>query len=296
MSVALSTTLEPRETAFLAEAADYLEHPGFLMRAADLVGRPLDAFQKVLPDRVRRVADAVAGRALRNALRAALLTLRSHRGEQAIEDSLTARRPWGHGVAVGLTGALGGAFGLPALAIELPVTTAILLRNIAAVAQDLGENLDDPEARLHCLAVFSLAGTPERRTKLQAMESSYYASRIALSQAVQEAAVYAARVTGQQLAREVAAGTAPALVRLLSQIAARFNVVVHEKLVAQAVPILGAAGGALVNVAFQGHFHRLARYHFGIRALERQHGRERVQEEYQRIAARLGNESEPATA
>jgi hypothetical protein len=40
---------------------------------------------------------------------------------------------------------------------------------------------------------------------------------------------------------------APVLVRLIAQIASRFGVVVTQKLAAQAVPFIGALGGAAVN-------------------------------------------------
>ena len=42
------------------------------------------------------------------------------------------------------SGAIGGAFGLAALAVELPVSTTIILRAIAAIAQKEGEDLADP--------------------------------------------------------------------------------------------------------------------------------------------------------
>jgi hypothetical protein len=45
----------------------------------------------------------------------------------------------------------------------------------------------------------------------------------------------------------VLAEGSPALVRLLAQIASRFGVVVTQKLAAQAVPFIGALGGAAVN-------------------------------------------------
>ena len=47
------------------------------------------------------------------------------------------------------------------------------------------------------------------------------------------------------------------LVRLIAQIASRFGVVVTRKLAAQAVPVIGALGGAAVNYAFIDHFKRL---------------------------------------
>jgi hypothetical protein len=41
-----------------------------------------------------------------------------------------------------------------------------------------------------------------------------------------------------------------------------------------------------VNVAFNAHFDRVARYHFGIRALERQYGADQVQAAYQKALER----------
>ena len=46
--------------------------------------------------------------------------------------------------------------------------------------------------------------------------------------------------------------------------------------VAQAAPVVGAAGGALVNTAFLAHFRTLARGHFTVRRLERRYGAEAV--------------------
>jgi hypothetical protein len=97
--------------------------------------------------------------------------------------------------------------------------------------------------------------------------------------------MYAARVSADQLARDLAQGASPALVRLVAEVAKRFNIVVSQKLLAQAVPAIGAAGGALVNVAFNAHFDRVARYHFGIRALERKYGQDLVQSAYQGLLA-----------
>jgi EcsC protein family len=56
------------------------------------------------------------------------------------------------------SGAAGGAFGLPTLPIELPVSTIIMLRSIADIARNEGEDLSDPETALSCLEVFALGG------------------------------------------------------------------------------------------------------------------------------------------
>ena len=63
-----------------------------------------------------------------------------------------------------------------------------------------------------------------------------------------------------------------------------------EKLAAQAAPILGAIGGAAVNAAFADHFQTLARGHFIVRRLERQHGARVVAFEYQRLQGERSRE------
>jgi hypothetical protein len=63
-------------------------------------------------------------------------------------------------------------------------------------------------------------------------------------------------------------------------IAERFGVQVTEKAAAQAIPAIGAAGGAIVNTIFMDHFQDMARGHFIVRKLERKHGKERVERRY----------------
>ena len=70
---------------------------------------------------------------------------------------------------------------------------------------------------------------------------------------------------------------------MISQIASRFGVVVSEKVAAQAVPVIGALGGASINLMFMNHFQDVARGHFIVRRLERDHGVDEVRQEYERI-------------
>jgi EcsC family protein len=80
--------------------------------------------------------------------------------------------------------------------------------------------------------------------------------------------------------RGLLAESAPTLVRFIAQIASRFGVVVSQKLAAQAVPVVGALGGAAVNYAFIDHFQQTARAHFTVRRLERRYGKEVVRGAY----------------
>jgi hypothetical protein len=60
---------------------------------------------------------------------------------------------------------------------------------------------------------------------------------------------------------------------------------VSEKIVAQSVPVVGAAGGAVINLLFIDHFQDVARGHFIVRRLERTYGAETVKRAYLELPA-----------
>jgi hypothetical protein len=180
---------------------------------------------------------------------------------------------WWHKLAVGTTGAAGGVFGLPALTIELPVSTTIMLRSIADIARSQGENLKTPAARLECVQVLALGG---RSKSDDGSETGYFAARAAMAKAVSDAV--------QHLARNgLSQHGAPAIVRLIALIASRFSIVVSEKAAAQAVPVVGAFGGAVINTLFIDHFQDMGKGHFIVRRLERAHGPEEVERIYNEL-------------
>ena len=220
---------------------------------------------RTLPQPARRVIAQVSETALRGALRLALRTLDLNAPAKPANRA--------HKFALAASGAVGGALGLAALPVELPISTTILLRSIAEIAREEGEDLTAPEAALACVEVFALGGQGNGES---AFESGYFAVRAALAKAVSDSARFVA-------AEGVAALPAPVIARLISQVAARFGIVVSEKLAAQAAPVLGAIGGAAVNAAFADHFQTLARGHFIVRRLERRHGASLIAFEYQRL-------------
>ena len=145
-----------------------------------------------------------------------------------------------------------------------------MLRSIAETARSEGESLESAEARLACLQVFALGGPAHQD---DALDTSYFAVRATMATTLEEAARY---VTTHGMASK----GAPVLVRLLTQISTRFGVPVSQKLVAQTVPVIGAAGGAALNVIFLATFQDLARGHFIVRRLERTYGPETVRAAY----------------
>jgi hypothetical protein len=253
----------------LTEARRLLETPGIAVKASNLLGRPIEAGIGLLPAGWRdKVADATRD-ALMAALNGALRTMDRGAGATAAPAS----SGW-HKLAAALSGAAGGAFGLPALLVELPVSTGIMCRSIADIARAEGEALDDPAVRLACIEVFALGG---KGPDDDAAETGYFAVRAALARAVSDAA--------QFLATHAVAGEgAPALLRLVGLVAARFHLQVSEKVAAQAVPVIGAAGGALINLMFIDHYQGVSRGHFRVRRLERLYGEDVVRRAYDALA------------
>ena len=111
-----------------------------------------------------------------------------------------------------------------------------MLRSIGDIARAEGEDLRDPETILSCLQVFALGGP---KGEADAANSGYFAVRGLLAKSIAEAARFI-------VDRGALAEGSPVLVRLLAHIASRFGVVVTQKLAAQAVPLIGALGGAAV--------------------------------------------------
>ena len=240
------------------------------MRIVNLVGMPIEAATKLLPARTSALVSRATNTAVRKALVAAVSTMGTKRRG-------TPSR-WLHRAAVAGSGGVGGFFGLPGLAVELPISTVIMLRAIADIARSEGEDVGSVEGQLACVQVFALGGPGPAD---DASETAYYAVRVALAKALSEAAEHIA-------ARGMAEEGAPVVLRLIARIAARFNVVVSEKVAAQAVPVVGAATGAAINLLFVNTFQRTASGHFVVRRLERKYGPDVVKSAYETIATRRG--------
>jgi hypothetical protein len=257
--------LTPDDLEALRRAVHALENPSLAARLTNMVGKPIELIGYALPSAASNAISAATTKALEAGLKVALMTMRRNPGggSQLLHKALATA-----------SGAAGGAFGLATLPIELPVSTIIMLRSIADIAQSEGEDLSDPESALSCVQVFALGG---RTGSDDASESGYFAVRGILAKSVTEAARYVAQ-------RGVVAEGAPVLVRFLAEVASRFGVVVTQKVAAQAFPVIGALGGAAVNYAFLEHFQDVARGHFTVRRLERVYGKDLVKQEYDSLA------------
>ena len=283
-------TILPSEVRrFIRDADLFLEKPPLIFKLTQLVGRPLEGALKTLPDSVQTHISSVTRKALHSALRAAFKTLGRTRqsnlksrtapfSENLLKSTDSGRF---HNAAAAITGTLGGFFGLATLPFELPVSTVLILRSIAQIAADFGEDLEDPETQLDCLFVFAV-GSPVPPSE-KAKTTGYYSARYAFGKMAQEAAAYLTSRGISEVGEALTKSSSPLLVKLLGQVASRFQLVVTEKFVAQAVPIIGAAAGGAINLAFSQHFNQAARFHFGLKSLERRFGKEAVAAAYPRF-------------
>jgi hypothetical protein len=226
---------------------------------------PIQKGLELLPRNWNEKIGKVTQMALMKAADAAIFTMKKAPGEEPSN--------WWHKLGVALTGGIGGFLGLPALTIELPVSTTIMLRSIAEIARSEGETVNDYSTKLACLEVFALGG---RKKSDDNTEGGYFIVRAALAKSVAEAAEFT-------ITKSIAEESAPALVRFIINIAQRFSIQVTEKAAAQAIPAIGAAGGAIINTIFIDHFQDMAKGHFTIRRLEKIYGKEIIKAAYEEL-------------
>ena len=156
------------ETEELRRAVACLEGTSFAQRLTDAVGRPVAMLSRTMPQSAPRVIAHASETALRGALKLALRTLDLNASAKPANRA--------HKLAAAAFGAVGGALGLAALPVELPISTTILLRSIAEIAREEGENLSAPNAAFACVEVFALGGQADGEA---ALESGYFAVRAA---------------------------------------------------------------------------------------------------------------------
>lgn len=261
-----SPQFSPLELQDLRRAKMLLENPKLPIRLANLLGTPIEKGFQLLPKGWSEAVQKATRSALMKALAIAVASLGRNPRRVGSEKF--------HKLLVGASGGLGGAFGLPSLPIELPISTTFMLRSIADIARSEGHDLRTAPTKLACLEVFALGG-PSKSD--DAAESGYWAIRAALAKAISEAAAYVAqRTTVEQ--------SAPAVIRFVSAIASRFGVIVSEQMAAKAVPLVGAASGSIINIVFMDHFQDMARGHFIIKRLENRYGVTAVKEAYDQLA------------
>ena len=246
----------------LKKAKQLLENPGIAIKLSNIIGNPIQKGLEVLPKNWNEKLSDITKSSLLKAADAAIFTIK--------DENINTSSNLMHKIAVGATGTIGGLFGLTGLAVELPLTTTIILRSIADIARSHGEPVKEIDTKLACLEVFALGGNSIEDDNL---ESSYYATRTFLSNSIVQTNKFVAE-------HGVFHEGTTVFLNIIGKIAERFGIQVTEKTIAQSVPVIGAAGGALINTLFITHFQEMATGHFTVRKLERKYGKEFIKELY----------------
>ncbi|MFT8657099.1 MAG: EcsC family protein [Acetobacter papayae] len=221
---------------------------GVLVRLADIMGGAVGHAARLglrgigmapnFEEKLRGLAETAVARAFD----VAVLGLR---GTADVEMQAPRWRVPAMQAAVAVSGAVGGFAGLAGLGPDIGFTTLTIMREIARIAREEGEDLNDPDARRACLEVFALRAFPNRRNGEES-ELGYFSARAVLR------------------GRPV--------VMLIAEVASHYGLALGQKLSLQLMPVAGALCGASLNTAFLNHYRALAHAHFTIRRLEREHG------------------------
>ena len=217
----------------VALAARQRRANGLLMKVVNFAGGQVEDGMKLLPKPLRAQVEGAVRAAL---LRSYELAARSRRGGVFGSDRA-------HRLIGTVSGALGGLGGLPTALAELPVATTLIFRAVQGVAAQYDEDPLSETTRAECLRVFG-AGGPGAAD--DGVNTTFMGARLSL--------------------------TGPALSKIIARVAPRFGAVLSQKLMTQAVPIIGAAAGAGTNYAFVDYYIEMAHVHFGLRRVAREHG------------------------
>mgnify|MGYP000870202062 CR=1 FL=1 len=230
---------------------------GVLVRLADLMGGAVGHATRLgmrglgmtpaVQDKLRGIAETAITRAFDVAVLGLTGPSDTPRPVETGEDNIVTGKIRDRALqaAVAVSGAVGGFAGVIGLAPDVGFTTLTIMREIARIAREEGEDLSTPDARRACLEVFALKAFPNIGEGRES-ELGYFSARTVLR------------------GRPV--------VMLISEVASHYGLALGHKLSLQLMPVAGALCGASLNAAFLAHYQALARAHFTIRRLERQHG------------------------
>jgi hypothetical protein len=247
---------------------------GVLVRLADLMGGAVGQMTRLgvrglgLAPGLQNKLQGIGERAIVRAFDIAVLGLKSPAPMLAADELALSDRRWRDHVVqamVAASGAIGGFTGLTGLIPDIGFTTLTIMREIARIAREEGEDLSSPEGRRACLEVFSFRAFDGNEEQ---SELGYFSARAVLR------------------GRPV--------VMLLSEVSSHYGLALSRKVSLQMMPVAGALCGASLNAAFLAHYRAMARAHFTIRRLERVHGGRPVREAVETIRAGLAQK--PAAA
>ncbi|WP_171172821.1 EcsC family protein [Ruegeria sp. HKCCA5929] len=209
-------------------ADHYRSAGGAGVKLLNKLGGSAESLLEQLPETVRLGLTGATEQALWLAMHAA------QGSRRAVPD----QKPWVNTAVTTAMGAAGGLGGVSTALMELPATTAMLLRAIQGAAAREGFDPTAENVKFDCVRVLPASGPLSHD---DGADLGFFSVRLTL--------------------------TGPAMQRLIAAVAPRFSIVLGQKLAAQSVPVLGALAGGGTNYVYTRYYQQIARVHFGLRRL-----------------------------
>lgn len=271
--------ISPHDLAIIKQAKSDMEQLGWGIRSINVIGNTVESTMRFIPAKLLKRLQTLTEKVLMGIVKANLLTIQKNKTFLKPANSTYKAIVTGSGAVSGFFGASTG-LGTAIFASEVALTTKFMMRTIVDIARSEGEDIYSLEGQMACMEVFALGGTSKDD---DGTESSYYATRVALSSSIQKITASSVKATLDTLVKSTSVVGTNIVTKFISSIASRLSIVLSEKFLAQALPVIGAAGGGTLNYLFVAHFQKMASAHFAIRRLERTYGQALVQEAYKDI-------------
>ena len=263
----------------IQKAKESMENISWAIKGVNIIGNTLETGSKLIPEKALNLLQKSTEKVLLGLLKANLVTISKNKTLKEASKKTYKAIVMGSGAVGGFFGSTTG-IGTAIFISEMTITTKFILRSIMDVARSQGEDIYSLEGQMQCLEVFALGGQSKDD---DGTDTSYYMARAALSASLKGVTAAGAQTAIKSAVIGASVMGSNAVTKFITQIAARFSVLMTEKFMAQAIPIVGAFGGSSINYIFVSHFQKMATAHFALRRLERKYGEDLVQETYENI-------------
>lgn len=257
----------------LKKAAELLTTPSITAQISNIVGSPLEHAIEKLPTKLRNSIQETVSSALHKSINGAVKTM---------DNKPTKASTIKHKLMAAGSGALGGVFGAPALLVEIPISTTIIMRAVADIARSEGFDVNDIETKRICLEVFSLGGITKAD---DGTDTGYYFTRVALNEVMKSFNKELSKIVVKE---GIVKGFTPAqiggfMTKLVETVATKFGIVITGKIASQIVPVIGAVTGATINSLFVDYYQNMALGHFTIKRLEKKYDFDHIRDEFEKL-------------
>lgn len=231
--------LDAEERTLLADLADrYIGARSGFTTFLDWAGQYVERGLASLPAGWRDTLHARAREALTWAWKRAITGMGRERSARAMPARF-------YRLLTAGSGAMTGVAGLAGVLADLPTSTLLVLRSLAALAQEQGLDIAAPDVQAACLEAFAFGGPTDEDDDA---DLAFWSARAAV----------------------------PMFAEMLPQVAGRLSSRLAVMLPARAVPLVAVAASAGVNWHFTGFFQEMGDILLTLLPLERRHGRARV--------------------